>query len=193
MSDSAEAFEASLREMDGRSGMRHDDAVALIKECAAQAGLTEGEFKPAVWNLLFRVVDAAHKAGAEGMRSIMLERASASTPAGEPKPIVWLLVDLDGAPLLDDGDPVARLGPVCTSEKVDCIPVYRTPPAPPAPKVVPLSDEQIEAIALEHEHMGFGRVGSNELSMHAFGPDALRAFVRDIEAALSAAPSDPKA
>jgi hypothetical protein len=115
-------------------------------------------------------------------------RASTHIPAGEPKPVAaWRYKDARGHWRYTGNKP--------EWEALKPEPLFAaTPPAaPPAHKVVPLSDEQIEAIALEHEHMGFGRVGSNELSMHAFGPDALRAFVRDIEAALSAAPSDPKA
>ena len=46
-----------------------------------------------------------------------------------------------------------------------------------------LTDAQIEAIAVEHEDFGFGRVGARGVSTHGFSPEGLVAFARAIEAA----------
>lgn len=45
----------------------------------------------------------------------------------------------------------------------------------------PLSDEQIEALAVEHEAFGFGRVDAQGLTTHGFDPDGLHKFCRAIE------------
>lgn len=61
--------------MEGLRGMKHDDAIALIKTAMAQAGITpeqqEEDVQPLGWNICHRVAQAAHKAGAEGMKEIM--------------------------------------------------------------------------------------------------------------------------
>lgn len=52
--------------LEGMRGMTADDAEALIKECCAQAGRSDTSvFTPVAWNILHRVVQAAHKAGAQ--------------------------------------------------------------------------------------------------------------------------------
>lgn len=58
----------TLDPLAGLRGMRWQESVDLINECAAQAGLsTTEDFMPEGWTLLHRVADAAHKLGAQGM------------------------------------------------------------------------------------------------------------------------------
>jgi hypothetical protein len=41
----------------------------------------------------------------------------------------------------------------------------------------PLTEEEIEQLALQHEDFGFGRVDERGLTTHGFDPDGLRSFV----------------
>jgi len=47
----------------------------------------------------------------------------------------------------------------------------------------PLTDEQIEEMAITHEDFGFGQVDSHGISTHGFSGDGLRKFARAVEAA----------
>lgn len=66
-------FEERLRSMDGLRGMAHDAAQELIREEVVKAGLPPLK-APAAWNLCHRVVQAAHKKGAQEMQGIMHAR-----------------------------------------------------------------------------------------------------------------------
>jgi hypothetical protein len=46
----------------------------------------------------------------------------------EPKPVAWMLTELDGTPLIDCGDLVVKPRPVLVGDKMDCIPLYTAPP-----------------------------------------------------------------
>jgi hypothetical protein len=46
---------------------------------------------------------------------------------------------------------------------------------------VPLTEEQIEKLAVEYEAFGFGLADSHAPSTHGFDPDGLVAFVRAVE------------
>lgn len=52
-------------------------------------------------------------------------RAAIAQP--EPKPVAWMLTELDGTPLIDCGDLVVKQRPVLVSDKTDCIPLYTAP------------------------------------------------------------------
>jgi hypothetical protein len=112
-------------------------------------------------------------------------RASTSIPAGEP--VAWTLTET-----LTKRETTTR-GHLWFTDPVNSLwtPLYATPPAPPAPKVVPLSDERIAA--------EFKRIQGDDAESAAFDFFDFRHGVRfaerahGIEAALSAAPSDPKA
>ena len=52
-------------------------------------------------------------------------RAALAQP--EPKPVAWMLTELDGTPLIDCGDLVVKQRPVLVSDKTDCIPLYTAP------------------------------------------------------------------
>lgn len=43
-----------------------------------------------------------------------------------------------------------------------------------------LTDEQIEALAIEHEAFGFGRADEKGLTTHGFDPEGLRNFARAV-------------
>lgn len=49
---------------------------------------------------------------------------------------------------------------------------------------VPLTDEQIEVMAIEHEAFGFGRVDAKGLTTHGFDPDGLKSFFHAVERAV---------
>ena len=58
--------------LEGMRGMKADDAEALIKECCAQAGYADtAKLNPAAWNVLHRVAQAAHKAGAQAREAAL--------------------------------------------------------------------------------------------------------------------------
>jgi hypothetical protein len=44
-----------------------------------------------------------------------------------------------------------------------------------------LTTEEIEALAIEHEDFGFGRVDQHEISTHGFNPQGLIDFVKAIQ------------
>lgn len=46
----------------------------------------------------------------------------------EPKPVAWMLTELDGTPLIDCGDLVVKPRPILVGDKTDCIPLYTAPP-----------------------------------------------------------------
>lgn len=73
--------------MEGLRGMRFEDQKALIIEAAAQAGYPEEEtkkkLKPAAWNTLHRVADAAHKAGAKARNEALLRRIQMAMDGAE--------------------------------------------------------------------------------------------------------------
>jgi hypothetical protein len=52
-----------------------------------------------------------------------------------------------------------------------------------APAVAPMTDERIEALALEHEAFGLGRLDKRGLTTHGFDPEGLRNFARALLAA----------
>lgn len=54
-----------------------------------------------------------------------------------------------------------------------------------------ISDERIEALAVEHEAFGFGRADFRGLSTHGFDPEGLRAFARAVLAAQPSASTVP--
>jgi hypothetical protein len=118
-------------------------------------------------------------------REIDRLRASTPIPAGEP--VAWTLTET-----LTKRETTTR-GYLWFTDPVNSLwtPLYATPPAPPAPKVVPLSDERIAA--------EFKRIQGDDAESAAFDFFDFRHGVRfaerahGIEAALSAAPSDPKA
>lgn len=56
-----------------------------------------------------------------------------------------------------------------------------------------LTDERVEALAVEHEAFGFGRVGDKGLSIHGFEPEGLRAFARALAATRAADPAPDRA
>lgn len=60
--------------LEGRRGMLFNDAEKLIIEQCSQAGRDTENFTPASWNILHRVAQAAHKAGAEGMQALKDQR-----------------------------------------------------------------------------------------------------------------------
>ena len=51
-----------------------------------------------------------------------------------------------------------------------------------AAKLVPMTPEEIEKLALTHEAFGFGRVDARGLTTHGFDPEGLHAFVNAVEA-----------
>mgnify|MGYP000517670396 CR=1 FL=1 len=74
----------------------------------------------------------------ESDKAIEALRAALAQP--EPKPVAWMLTELDGTPLIDCGDLVVKQRPVLVSDKTDCIPLYT---APPQREWVGLTDEEI--------------------------------------------------
>ena len=72
------------------------------------------------------------------VQAIEALRAALAQP--EPKPVAWMLTELDGTPLIDCGDLVVKQRPVLVSDKTDCIPLYT---APPQREWVGLTDEEI--------------------------------------------------
>jgi hypothetical protein len=60
------------------------------------------------------------------VQAIEALRAALAQP--EPKPVAWMLTELDGTPLIDCGDLVVKQRPVLVSDKTDCIPLYAAPP-----------------------------------------------------------------
>ena len=72
-------------------------------------------------------------------------RAALAQP--EPKPVAWMLTELDGTPLIDCGDLVVKQRPVLVSDKTDCIPLYT---APPQREWQGLTDEEIRNEANHH-------------------------------------------
>jgi len=87
--------------------------------------------------------------GNHGMRwqvpIIKALRAALAQP--EPKPVAWMLTELDGTPLIDCGDLVVKQRPVLVSDKTDCIPLYT---APPQREWQGLTDEEIRNEANHH-------------------------------------------
>lgn len=53
-------------------------------------------------------------------------------------------------------------------------------------ELAPLTDAEIEALAVEHESFGFGRVDEKGYTCHGFNPDGLAAFVAALRARLAA-------
>lgn len=49
-----------------------------------------------------------------------------------------------------------------------------------SPALRPLSDQEIESLAIEHEAFGFGQLDSYGLTTHGFNPDGLRDFARAV-------------
>jgi len=74
----------------------------------------------------------------ESDKAIEALRAALAQP--EPKPVAWMLTELDGTPLIDCGDLVVKQRPVLVSDKTDCIPLYT---APPQREWQGLTDEEI--------------------------------------------------
>jgi len=72
-------------------------------------------------------------------------RAALAQP--EPKPVAWMLTELDGTPLIDCGDLVVKQRPVLVSDKTDCIPLYT---APSQREWQGLTDEEIRNEANHH-------------------------------------------
>jgi hypothetical protein len=111
-------------------------------------------------------------------------RASAPIPAGEP--VAWTLTET-----LTKRETTTR-GHLWFTDPVNSLwtPLYTSPPAPPAPKVVPLSEERIAA--------EFKRIQGDDAESAAFDFFDFRHGVRfaerahGIEAAFSAAPSGHK-
>jgi hypothetical protein len=56
-----------------------------------------------------------------------IETLRARLAQPEPKPVAWMLTELDGTPLIDCGDLVVKQRPVLVSDKTDCIPLYTAP------------------------------------------------------------------
>jgi hypothetical protein len=63
--------------------------------------------------------------GVTRYKATELLRARLAQP--EPKPVAWMLTELDGTPLIDCGDLVVKQRPVLVSDKTDCIPLYTAP------------------------------------------------------------------
>jgi len=85
----------------------------------------------------------------ESDKAIEALRAALAQP--EPKPVAWMLTELDGTPLIDCGDLVVKQRPVLVSDKTDCIPLYT---APPQREWVGLTTDELEEIAEFHFHGG---------------------------------------
>jgi len=81
----------------------------------------------------------------ESDKAIEALRAALAQP--EPKPVAWMLTELDGTPLIDCGDLVVKQRPVLVSDKTDCIPLYT---APPQREWQGLTDEEIRNEANHH-------------------------------------------
>lgn len=75
------------------------------------------------------------------VQAIEALRAALAQP--EPKPVAWMLTELDGTPLIDCGDLVVKQRPVLVSDKTDCIPLYT---APPQREWVGLTEEEIMSL-----------------------------------------------
>jgi hypothetical protein len=65
----------------------------------------------------------------------------------EPKPVAWMLTELDGTPLIDCGDLVVKPRPILVGDKTDCIPLYT---APPQREWVGLTNAEYEAMAEQY-------------------------------------------
>jgi len=76
-----------------------------------------------------------------------IETLRARLAQPEPKPVAWMLTELDGTPLIDCGDLVVKQRPVLVSDKTDCIPLYT---APPQREWQGLTDEEIRNEANHH-------------------------------------------
>jgi len=81
----------------------------------------------------------------ESDKAIEALRAALAQP--EPKPVAWMLTELDGTPLIDCGDLVVKQRPVLVSDKTDCIPLYT---APSQREWQGLTDEEIRNEANHH-------------------------------------------
>ena len=81
----------------------------------------------------------------ESDKAIEALRARLAQP--EPKPVAWMLTELDGTPLIDCGDLVVKQRPVLVSDKTDCIPLYT---APSQREWQGLTDEEIRNEANHH-------------------------------------------
>jgi hypothetical protein len=103
-------------------------------------------------------------------------RASTSIPAGEP--VAWTLTET-----LTKRETTTR-GHLWFTDPVNSLwtPLYATPPSPPAPKVVPLSEEQIYQAWLSYP--------SDALRTNTMRSDVLYAVARAIEAAHGIGPKD---
>ncbi len=69
-------------------GPKWDDADAMIRECAEQAGIGWGNPKPLLVNLLHRVATASHKAGFTLARDRLC--AAPTAPPAEASAVAWL-------------------------------------------------------------------------------------------------------
>jgi hypothetical protein len=109
-------------------------------------------------------------------REIDRLRASTSIPAGEP--VAWTLTET-----LTKRETTTR-GHLWFTDPVNSLwtPLYATPPSPPAPKVVPLSEEQIYQAWLSYP--------SDALRTNTMRSDVLYAVARAIEAAHGIGPKD---
>jgi len=82
--------------MAGLRGIRWEDQRALVDECMRQAGLSDAEIAEVTSlgrNICMRIADAAHRAGAAGMKDLM------SRPAPNEPPIFVVVASRDGCKL----------------------------------------------------------------------------------------------
>ena len=93
---------------------------------------------------LDNLIDVRDEDGIDCVEAILKLRAALAQP--EPKPVAWMLTELDGTPLIDCGDLVVKQRPVLVSDKTDCIPLYT---APSQREWVGLTDDERKEIALE--------------------------------------------
>lgn len=78
--------------------------------------------------------------------------------------------------------PDARMAPSLNEEQADALLNYVDELRSALLAIaVPLTDERIEQLAIEHEDFGFGRVDDYGISTHGFNPKGLRDFARAIE------------
>lgn len=106
----------------------------------------------------------------------------------EQEPVVWTNFSDPFAYIIQhlNSSPYDMTMDECVQKVKELRDLYAAPPAQPA-EPVPLTDEQIEKIAVENEAFGFGRVDEKGITTHGFEPEGLRDFVRAVvEAAVKA-------